>query len=1071
MGRWRFNRNFRVATAVVAAVIVYGSLYPFAFRQPVDGLGPAARALLDSWAEPPGRGDFIGNVLLYIPFGFFAILSISRSVGTATRVVLVILTGAFLSACVELVQYYDDGRVTEATDVYANVSGTMLGALGGSITGANFRWPLLREIAANHVPTLLLSAWAGYRLFPYVPTLDLHKYWHALKPVILHPSLTGYDLFRYTAIWLTVGALIEAIGESKRQWLLFPLFVGSVLVAKVLVIDATLTIAEISGAALALCSWVVLTAHARLRTTLIALLFCGYVIAERVEPFQFSTAQGAFGWVPFLAFMNGSLEINILSFLQKFFLFGSSIWLLGRVGLRLWASTAIVAVILFLTSQAEIYLPHRSAEITDAVMALIIGALFALLQAATRRNELVAEEPRRDLHVAVFERGTVGQPIAASKIVAPVGIKPGEPRLAPRGNTPSAPQDSGHSGRAATLTGLGVAAICLPLTAVIAANYPLAPWFMGAGLTVYAMALWRWPSLWLAVLPALLPAFDLTPWTGWTLIGEPDLFVLLTVGILAPRAPPRRADFFVRGLPAAALVLTVVSYLASVALGLALPGPEGGSDNPYLRPDNAIRLAKGFFAALALLPFLRQRMRTRGDTMAWLGAGMVAGMALVAAAALAERIVFTGPFDFTTDYRVVATFSGMNIGGGYIGAYFALSLPFLLVFTLRPRAPALIMLFAVAIAAGYALVVTFARAAYGAAAVSITVACLGWSWAAYRRHRSAFSSLAVLSLGFLLVGGLALAAFDTGFMAERLRRIVPDLALREGNWAGGLALRDDDIATTVFGMGLGTYPRVLLARKPDDRFPTNFAVGHDGGYAFLSLRAGSATYVGQKVPIASGQQYRLFLALRSPEGPEGGGALTVMLCEKLLLYSARCRNATFQPPVRGIWQDFGAAISTAGFDPRVVLGFLKRPVELSFFNPTRGTTIEVGHIRMLDPQDRDFLANGDFSRGTERWYFTDDDYILWRIHSQFFESLFETGVLGLIALILLTVTALVGGARALGRGDSMAAAVIGSLVAFLLSGLFDNLLEVPRLGTLFYIVAFTGLTMMPAPARKQASAR
>jgi hypothetical protein len=48
MGRSRFDRNFSIATAVGITVIVYSSLYPFKFRQPVDGLGPAARALFES---------------------------------------------------------------------------------------------------------------------------------------------------------------------------------------------------------------------------------------------------------------------------------------------------------------------------------------------------------------------------------------------------------------------------------------------------------------------------------------------------------------------------------------------------------------------------------------------------------------------------------------------------------------------------------------------------------------------------------------------------------------------------------------------------------------------------------------------------------------------------------------------------------------------------------------------------------------------------------------------------------------------------------------------------------------
>ena len=388
MGRSLFDRNFSIATAVVIAVIIYGSLYPFMFRQPVDRLGPAARALFDSWAEAPSRGDFIANVALYMPLGFFAILAIGKGVGTPKRITLAVLTGAVLSTCMELAQFYDDGRQTAATDLYANVVGTVLGAIGGALTGGNFRWPLLREIVSNRVPTMLLSAWAGYRLFPYVPTTDLHKYWNALKPVILHPSLTGYDLFRYTALWLTIGALVEVIGGPRRLGLLFPLFVGSVIVAEVVIVDTTLTTAEIAGAGLAFCAWGVLAVGPRLRVALIALLFCGYVIAERLEPFQFGATAGSFGWIPFLGFMSSSPEIGGLSFFQKFFLFGSSIWLLAKAGLRLRSSTLVVAVILFITSLAETFLPNRSAGITDAVMALLIGAMFALVEGETRRQRV-----------------------------------------------------------------------------------------------------------------------------------------------------------------------------------------------------------------------------------------------------------------------------------------------------------------------------------------------------------------------------------------------------------------------------------------------------------------------------------------------------------------------------------------------------------------------------------------------------------------------------------------------------------------------------------------------------------
>ena len=372
--------QFAVATVIVTAVIIYGSLYPFTFRPAVEGIDPAVRALIESWAEPPSRTDLIANILLYMPFGFFAVLALSRNASVVGRVVWVTLIGGMLSISMELAQYFDADRVTNASDVYTNSFGALIGAIGGSFIGGRFRWPLLAQIAAARVPMLILVAWIGYRLYPYVPTIDVHKYWSALKPLILYPSLTGYDLFRYTAIWLTISALIEAILGAGRAWVLFPLFVGCVLVGKVMIVDTSLSVAEVTGAALAIVVRGLLAFNASLRITLIALAFYGYVVADRLEPFQFSTIARPFVWTPFLGFMSGDLRIDILSFLEKFFLYGAAIWLLTRAGLRLGTATLLIALTLFVTSQAERFLPGRSAEVTDAIMALLIGAIFALIR-------------------------------------------------------------------------------------------------------------------------------------------------------------------------------------------------------------------------------------------------------------------------------------------------------------------------------------------------------------------------------------------------------------------------------------------------------------------------------------------------------------------------------------------------------------------------------------------------------------------------------------------------------------------------------------------------------------------
>ena len=60
--------------------------------------------------------------------------------------------------------------------------------------------------------------------------------------------------------------------------------------------------------------------------------------------------------------------------------------------------------------------------------------------------------------------------------------------------------------------------------------------------------------------------------------------------------------------------------------GVALTAHLGPahSDLVYMRPANAIRISKGFGAALLLLPFMRDRHRAHGDAMIFFAAGMVA---------------------------------------------------------------------------------------------------------------------------------------------------------------------------------------------------------------------------------------------------------------------------------------------------------------------------------------------------------------------------------------------------------------------------------------------------------------
>jgi VanZ family protein len=375
------GRNAFAALAIVIAGVIYGSLYPFNFilDRPID----AVQVLLATWKVPAERGDFLANIVFYMPMGFFGVRAFRVGFGAPAGFMLAILLGVVLSTGCEIAQCYDVSRVPSANDVLSNTLGAALGAAAGTFLGGKFilSWP--RAIRSDPFPTLLLASWAGYRLYPYVPVIDAHKYWEALKPVILQPQVSAYDLFRYTVMWLTVAALTETIVGQKRSRLCYLLLAACVLPAKVMIISQVVSLNEVVGIATGYFLWLALLALDRRRRALAVVLpLLAYVLLWRLEPFNFQAATRPCGWTLFYSFLNGSIEVNLQSFLEKVFYYGSSVWLSTEAGLRIRTAAVIVAAVLLCTSALEIYLPGRSAELTDMIMALVIAYLIKLMNTA-----------------------------------------------------------------------------------------------------------------------------------------------------------------------------------------------------------------------------------------------------------------------------------------------------------------------------------------------------------------------------------------------------------------------------------------------------------------------------------------------------------------------------------------------------------------------------------------------------------------------------------------------------------------------------------------------------------------
>jgi VanZ family protein len=369
------RRNALAALAIISALIWYGSAYPFHFVTPAGSAQPIVY-LLATLSGPPDRVDLMINIFAYLPVGFFAVRLFRIDLGFVVGFLLATLLGGLLSTACEVTQFYVPGRVPSASDIYGNTIGTMLGALFGLGTAYlessrdGWRW--------EPFPMLLLASWILYRLYPFIPVINVRAYASALSPLSETP-FSVYDIVRYGATWLTIAAISETLGGRERTCLLYFSIAAFVFIARFVVTAQIIRPDEILSIGIGYVVWRwLLQFSARRRALLIVLPLFAFVLWWRLGSFNFQAATRTLGLEPFQSFSNGSMEVNLQNFLVKVFYYGMLVWLTSQAGLRLLTSTVLVMAFLLLTSVIELYEPFRSAEVTDAAIALVIGILISI---------------------------------------------------------------------------------------------------------------------------------------------------------------------------------------------------------------------------------------------------------------------------------------------------------------------------------------------------------------------------------------------------------------------------------------------------------------------------------------------------------------------------------------------------------------------------------------------------------------------------------------------------------------------------------------------------------------------
>ena len=326
--------------------------------------------------------------------------------------------------------------------------------------------------------------------------------------------------------------------------------------------------------------------------------------------------------------------------------------------------------------------------------------------------------------------------------------------------------------------------------------------------------------------------------------------------------------------------------------------------------------------------------------------------------------------------------------------------------------------------------------------------------------------------GVMTLAAAVIGIFGGGtYMSERFASGGQDLGGRLTHWQLGRDLLNSP-ADWLLGKGMGRFPaNYFLLGDPLQR-PGDYRLHHDAVDHYLTLTGGlhlngwgELFRLTQRVS-APGASARVTARVRSDKNV----SLYFEVCEKHLLYAQGCLiKPVSLPGAPGVWQSVQLELQGDGASR----GDWYAPKLLAFSVAveSRGGMVDLTHLTLTSAAGQPLLSNGDFSDNMAHWFFTSDrSHLPWHIKNLFMNLLFDQGVVGAALWGLLLLGALWRTSLGRARQHPLAPALAASLLGFSVVGLFDSLLDVPRLGFLFYWLLLLALTLR-GPTRTLETAR
>lgn len=1034
---------------------IYGSLLPFELEPlPLDDV------IRKLWQIPYlnlgmyQRADWVANLLLYVPPAFFLSgWASGLRWGALAGWLIPFLVCITVFVSIEIAQIVFPQRTVSLNDLIAEFFGTVLGIVAWQVGGSRFVG-LWRAIAAGGHPAIraaLLAYAVLYFLLAFFP-FDFVVSGAELAEKLeggsvnlvaaqgIPPLLRFVRLLAEIAVALPFGVLLalEYTPWTQRRWMLAALW-GLALGAITELVQLFLVSGIVQGISVAtrLCGVmlgvaVVVFVQRRSWTPSILALKLGVVLF--VTPYLYvllklnhwfesglvplEDALGKLEKLSFIPFYYHYFTTEVMA-MQSLLLvaasyvpIGAGVWVYQGMPWRPRGRVILIFAVFFISLVVEsgkLFFAGARPDTTNCLIAAVSAGLFYSLCCWVRRWLLHPEE-----HL----------PATASQLTTSEG------ELSPSRGLPLF---------------FGLATVVWAFWFL--SRFPVASVFLIAGLAVYVVVLWLFPRYWPAYLLAAVPVLDLTPWSGRIFFNEFDVFVLVTLVIAWVRGP-RPVDARHRAPGSIIFLLSVFCLLEAVAFFRGLLPLNGELFAHYFNGWNALRIEKGLLWAGVALVLLRRYGYSARAAFAQLTLGMSVGLGLAIITVTLERYLFVGLSDYDADYRPAGLFSSMHTGDAYLDAFLLLALPFTLaVFFYRRSIWMKAASVGLLLLGVYTVLLTYTRSDYAALVAGALIIVL----LHLLRADSLSRKFRVVSSTFLLsvfVAGLIGVVWSGDFVKSRFATVERGAIERMDHWQDTLAILDTGLESRLFGRGLGSFPGTYFLTGPEGAGLASYQFIEEDDNTFLRLGGGSRVYVGQRLGEAVSGPLHVTLTLRQPDFAVDNGALRFILCEKAIQHSFNCTSQSLSPVPGSGWQAAATELL-----PESPLGVSGRPVELALINTRPDTLVDIDNLVVRDGDGQMVMTNGDFEQGIDHWFMSSDSHFAWHPFNIAVYLLFERGWLGfLVWLILLGVV----GYRLvkLNRADAPHAPILaGALAGFLVLGLWNTLIDDPRILFIFSLLA------------------